>query len=496
MKKCVLLIIDGLALGEKSEWNAFENADTHFLKKLLKLNLHSRLKTYGRWVGLPDNQTGNSEVGHMNLGAGRIVKQQQILIDEQIENLSLFENEEFKSCSKNSEINVITLVSSGGVHSHVRHLKKFDEFLQKNSLKGFLHVVTDGRDTPPRYFLDDWSTLNLEALSPVSVIGRYYAMDRDKRWDRTKTAYELIVYGKGRYVEVIEQAVEDFYSRTDKSDEFFDPYVIGNFQGLIFQQNPVVVFLNFREDRMRQLATALCETSNEVLPREKIFPKAFSLTEYDKSFTSIKPLFKFSPIKNTLGETLALKGLRQLRVAETEKYPHVTYFFSGGRETPFPKEDRILVPSPRDVPTYDLKPEMSVNEVTNVLIKELGNDYSLIVANFANCDMVGHTGSMHAAIKACEAVDKCAANLYAEATKRGYWLIITSDHGNCECMWDEKTGQCHTSHTKNDVFCLIINPQGDVIPSEANGLLASVAPTVLKILDLPQPVEMDCKPLI
>ncbi len=482
MRNLLLLIIDGLGLRDESDGNAFFHANAPFLKSLLSRGVYSRLKTYGPYVGLPSGQMGNSEVGHMNLGAGRVVKQQQVLLDEKIEDESLFKNLPLKG-----ELHVVGLVSSGGVHSHIRHLEKIDSFFQKNGSSGFLHIITDGRDTPPRSFLNDWSKLNLKALNPATIIGRYYAMDRDKRWERTQRAYDLIVFGKGEQVDSVYQAIELFYSKSSLSDEFLDPFKIGDYSGV---KDPTFLFFNFREDRMRQLASALCEEEFAGnFKRERVFSSAYSLVELDKSFKNITSLLKTDVLNDTLGEIVSEAGFRQLRAAETEKYPHVTYFFNGGREKPFDLEERLLIQSPRDVPTYDHKPEMSVFELTEKVVKLLSPEFKLAVINFANCDMVGHTGSFEAAIRACEAVDKCARELVTKAAEIGFWSIITADHGNCEEMM-MPDGSPHTAHTLNDVFFIILDEKMNQVSCKQNGLLGSVAPTALQIIGIPKPEIM------
>lgn len=499
MNKVILLILDGLALGEKNKWNAFEVSNAVFLKNLLSKGIFAKLKTFGRFVGLPDGQIGNSEVGHMNLGAGRIVKQQQVLIDEGIEDLSIFRKSELDGLISSHTLNVVMLVSSGGVHSHVRHLVKFDQYLETKGVKGYLHIITDGRDTPPKSFLNDWTKLKLTSLEPVTIIGRYYAMDRDKRWDRTEIAYRLIMFAEGDRFSNLEEAVDVRYSESRVTDEFLPPSVFGNYSGIVGQDNPLLLFLNFREDRMRQLAAALCEdefAGQFSKGREYICRTAFSLTQYDKHFRNLKPLYIFSPLTNTLGEVLSKNGIRQLRIAETEKYPHVTYFFNGGREDPFEGEDRVLIPSPKDVPTYDKKPQMSVYEVTRELEIKLESEYQFVVCNFANCDMVGHTGVLEAAVKACEAVDECVERVCRRAKSLGWTVIITADHGNCEQMWDELNHQPHTAHTANDVFFIGLSPDGDLMKFKAEGLLGSVAPTILDIYGIPKPVEMTAASLL
>ncbi|MCS6894179.1 MAG: 2,3-bisphosphoglycerate-independent phosphoglycerate mutase [Deltaproteobacteria bacterium] len=489
MRNVLLLILDGLGLGENNQTNAFFVSNSTTLKSLLANGKYARLKTYGRFVGLPDDQMGNSEVGHMNLGAGRIVKQQQVLLDDQINDFSLFNPlQNFK------QLEVVSLVSSGGIHAHIRHLKQLDKFCKLNSISANLHVIADGRDTPPRYLEFDLQMLSCEHLKPVSLIGRFYAMDRDKRWERTKLAYDLLVNGQGKRVESIYDAIRDFYNTSDKSDEFFDPYILGEFRGIT---SGPVLFMNFREDRMRQLVSALCEESGIPFERGTIVKPALSLVEYDKTFKLVRPLFRFEPLGDTLGEVISSNGLSQLRIAETEKYPHVTYFFSGGREEPFQHEDRVLIPSPREVRTYDLKPEMSVFEVTSELNKRISErKYSLIVANFANCDMVGHTGNFEAAVRACEAVDLCVREVLKLACQSSYWTVLTSDHGNCEQMFDLVLNQAHTAHTKNDVFCFVISADGTCQDIKNEGLLASIAPTILNIMELQVPQIMSGESLL
>jgi 2,3-bisphosphoglycerate-independent phosphoglycerate mutase len=483
VRKILLLIIDGLALGEPNAGNAFFLSDSPFLKKILAES-PCRLKNYGHFVGLPKDQAGNSEVGHMNIGAGRIVKQQQVLLDEEISSGSLFNRVNFDS----KVVHLVGLFSDGGVHSHLRHFKAaIEHFSRKTDLALILHLFSDGRDVPPKSFLNFLPELEGYDCKIATLSGRFYAMDRDKRWERTELVYRAMAFGDFKTKLSVRDQVNRFYEE-GLADEFFRPVSFEPFQGI--QETDLIIFLNFREDRMRQLAGALCEEDVGVpFERPKIFKNSYSLTCYDKKFQVIKPLFFPPEVTQTLGQIVSENKLCQLRIAETEKYPHVTYFFNCGREEPFPGEERVLVPSPRDIATYDLKPEMSLFEVTSKCQESLKKDYALVVCNFANCDMVGHTGNLRAAIKACEAVDICAKKLVSAALDLDYIVVLTSDHGNCEEMIDKVNNQSHTAHTMNDSFFVILSKYSN-LSVKPEGILGNIAPTILQILELPIPPVM------
>lgn len=505
-KKAILIILDGFGIRKETDYNAVAHSDAPTLKKLMTGNYpKTLLKTSGKDVGLPDGQMGNSEVGHLNIGAGRIVYQDITRINESLSNGSIKQNKVFKQLLKEAKKNtknfhLLGLVSDGGVHSSLDHLKGLlNIFSQEKIANVAIHAFTDGRDTPPNSgygYIEDIHNYarSLGYRGIVSVMGRYYAMDRDKRWERIKRAYDCLVYGKGETFLTPTEAVKESYEN-NITDEFIVPSLILNDldnYGRI-KKNDIVLFFNFRADRARQLTRALTGFEFSEFEVEDLQLSYYTLTQYDAKFP-FPYIFEPIVLKNIFGEVLSKKGLKQLRCAETEKYAHVTYFFNGGVETPFPNEDRILIPSPK-VPTYDKKPEMSSVEVTDAVVNAIKkNDYDFIVVNFANCDMVGHTGEFHAAIQAVEAIDKGVKRILDVALKNDYGVFITADHGNVEQMWDEKANCPHTQHTLNDVIFIAIIPEVKT-KLVKKGRLADIAPTILKWMNIPIPKEMTGNPL-
>jgi len=502
-KPCLLMILDGWGIGSAGAGNAVQLARTPFLDKLAASYPTTRLQCAGPAVGLPEGIMGNSEVGHLNIGAGRIVYQDLLRIDRAIADGSFFRNEVLTTVmsavgERGSALHLLGLVSDGGVHSQLDHLLALVDMACQNGLERvFIHAILDGRDTPPDSGVGYLTRLrkHLDAVGCgkiATVCGRYYAMDRDSRWERIEKAYRLYAQGKGRTVRDPIAAVTDSYLR-EESDEFVRPIVVtdGNHAPLtMVSEGDGVIFFNFRADRAREITRAFTVPDFDGFHRE-VVPNLCGyvcMTRYDEKLTL--PV-AYPPVLLTglLGEIISLKGLRQLRIAETEKYAHVTYFFNGGEEEPFEFEDRCLIPSPREVATYDLKPEMSAAEVTAALIERLtSNPYDLIVLNFANMDMVGHTGILGAAVKACETVDRCVRQIVERVTGLGGITIITADHGNSEKMIDERGG-AHTAHTLNQVPFILVDDSrrdADLRP----GVLADIAPTILDIMGVEKPPQM------
>ncbi len=499
MKPLVLVILDGWGISDSPEEAAQANATIPFYTNLLKDYPHTLLECTGENVGLPEGTMGNSEVGHLNLGAGRIVYQDYARINASIKEGSFASNkalihamEEAKTNS--GSLHLIGLLSDGGVHSHIEHLYALIEMgLSTCVEKIFIHPFLDGRDTPPRSGINYIEMLEQHlrdkpSVQIATVTGRYWALDRDERWERVERAFNALVNGEGRKVSSAREAVEKSYC-SDVTDEFMEPSIIYNDDspvGLI-QDGDAVIFINFRADRAREITKTLTDPHFEGFPRQSI-PKLSSfvtMTAYDDDFDF--PV-AFPPVKltNILGEIVSRQKLKQLRIAETEKYAHVTYFFNGGAEEPFEGEDRCLIPSPKDVATYDLKPEMSAYEVTDEVLKRLGqNKYDFILLNYANPDMVGHTGKMEAAVKACETIDRCLQMLIENVLSLGGTAMITADHGNCDLMTSSDVP--FTAHTMNPVPFIILRKG---IRLREKGILADVAPTVLEVMGIPQPAEM------
>lgn len=502
---CVLLILDGWGQADPGPGNAVSLAATPHMDRLLAEYPHGLLKCMGRDVGLPDGQMGNSEVGHLNLGAGRIVYQDIMRINMAIENGSLATNPELLALVRaakagSGRVHLLGLLSDGGVHSMQSHLEALVHVLAAQGITDVcIHAFLDGRDTPPRSGMKYVEQLDafLEKVGVgriATVTGRYYAMDRDQRWERVARAYDALTLGRGPAFADAAQAVRDAYEHGE-NDEFVQPRIVareGAPTGL--EDGDAVLFFNFRADRARELTKALTAEEFTGFAREKkVRPSCFvTMTRYDKDL-AVPVLFPPVRLERILGQVVAERGLRQLRTAETEKYAHVTYFFNGGVEIPFPGEDRKLLPSPKDVSTYDQKPEMSVFEITRTLLSAVrSNAYDLIICNFANLDMVGHTGIIPAAVKACEAVDQCLGDVMDAVSAAGGTLLVTADHGNAEDMLDAQ-GNVKTSHSLNPVALVYVGPRSVRV---RDGRLADVAPTILDILGLSKPEEMTGETLL
>ncbi len=499
-KLAMLMILDGFGINENTDGNAVKLANTPNIDKLMKKYPTTEIYTSGLKVGLPEGQMGNSEVGHTNIGAGRIVYQELTKITKSIEDGDFFAIPEFieaiENCKKhNSKLHILGLVSDGGVHSHIRHLYGLLEMAKRRDFENvYVHCFLDGRDTPPAsgesYIMQLEEKMKEKGVGKIaSISGRYYAMDRDKRWDRVKKCYDALVNGEGNKATSATIAIEDSYQK-EVFDEFVEPTVICNGDTPIatIQDNDSVIFFNFRPDRARQITRAIVDPDFDGFETKKLKTYFVCFTSYDETMPNVKIAFKKEPIVNTFGEVISKNGLTQLRIAETEKYAHVTFFFNGGEEKQYPGEDRILVPSPK-VATYDLQPEMSAREVTENVVKAINSEkYNAIILNYANPDMVGHTGSLPAAIKAVETIDECVGKVVEAVLAHDGTLIITADHGNCEQMIDYKTGEPHTAHTTNPVpLILVSNNENYKVKS---GKLADLAPTLLEILGIEKPVEM------
>lgn len=497
MKKPVALIImDGFGINPSDEGNAIHAAKTPNIDRLFSQNPRTQIGASGLDVGLPDGQMGNSEVGHTNIGAGRIVYQELTRITKSIHDGDFFQNEALlgavENCKKNnSSLHIIGLLSNGGVHSHIEHIFGVLEMAKRAGLeKVYLHGFMDGRDVPPEsgksFVVETVAKMKELGVGKVAnVMGRYYAMDRDNRWERVSQAYAALVYGEGVQnpdpVDAMQKSYED-----GKTDEFVVPVVCDK-EGVI-KANDSVVFCNFRPDRAREITRTFVDDGFTGFERKNgRFPLFYvCMTQYDATMPNVHVAFKPQSLDNTFGEYIAEKGLTQLRIAETEKYAHVTFFFNGGVEAPYKNEDRALIPSPK-VATYDLKPEMSAYEVTDEVLKRIGSDkYDVIILNFANCDMVGHTGVMEAAVKAVEAVDTCLGKVVDAVTAKGGVAFITADHGNADRMIDTD-GSPFTAHTTNLVPFVVA---GMDCKLREGGRLADIAPTMLKVLEIPQPEEM------
>ena len=500
-KVTMLMILDGFGDNPKKDGNAIKLANTPNIDKLMKKYPNTDIFTSGLHVGLPEGQMGNSEVGHTNIGAGRIVYQELTKITKSIEDGDFFTNPEFisaiENCKKNnSKLHILGLVSDGGVHSHIRHLYGLLEMAKRRDFENiFIHCFLDGRDTPPAsaesYITQLRDKIKEKGIGKIATLsGRYYAMDRDKRWERTKKCYDALVLGEGIKSGDATKAIEDSYQK-EVFDEFVEPTVICNGEEPItrIEDKDSVIFFNFRPDRARQITRALVDPKFNDFKAKKMNLYYVCFTNYDETMPNVHIAFKKETLNNTLGEIASKKGLTQLRIAETEKYAHVTFFFNGGEEKQYKGEDRILVPSPK-VPTYDLKPEMSAYEVTEKVVDALKNDkYDLIILNFANTDMVGHTGSLPAAIKAVETIDECVGKIVKIIEEKKGNLIITADHGNAEQMIDYTTGEPHTAHTTNPVPIILIT-NNKKLKLKDNGKLADLAPTILELMEIEKPKEM------
>ncbi|MEP7373468.1 MAG: 2,3-bisphosphoglycerate-independent phosphoglycerate mutase [Chitinophagaceae bacterium] len=504
-KKVILIIMDGWGLGKVASSDAIQHANVPFTKSLYSKYPNTTLVTCGEPVGLPDGQMGNSEVGHLNLGAGRIVYQELQRINVAIRDGSFAKNEQLLKAVRFAKQNkkplhLVGLLSDGGVHSHINHLKALINICQAEELNDvFIHAFTDGRDCDPKSGLGFIKELEEHLARTVgkiaTVSGRYYAMDRDKRWERIKLAYDAMVKGMGEFNTDAVAAVEKSYDK-NITDEFIKPTVIINTDrqpvGSI-KDDDVVICFNFRTDRCREITEVLTQMDFPEFSMKKLPLHYTTMTQYDHSFRNVNVVFENDDLKNTLGEIIQQQGLKQIRIAETEKYPHVSFFFSGGREVPFEGESRIMVPSPK-VATYDLKPEMSAYELTDALLPQIMNKTAdFICLNYANTDMVGHTGVWEAAIKAAETVDKCVEKVVNAGLANGYTIFLTADHGNSDYLINED-GSPNTAHTLNLVPFFIIDKdwKGTIKP----GKLGDIAPTILTMMGLPVPTEMTGEILI
>ena len=506
-KKALLMILDGWGIGHHDKADVIWNTPTPYLDYLHTTYPNSQLEASGENVGLPDGQMGNSEVGHLNIGAGRVVYQDLVKINRACRDNSIMENPEIKNAYEYAQrtgkrLHLMGLTSDGGVHSSIDHLKKLIEISKSYGLKNtFVHGFMDGRDTDPKSgkgVIEELTKVcEANDAAIASIIGRFYAMDRDKRWNRVKVAYDQLVNGKGKEVDDMVEGVQFCYDSDSEehknTDEFMEPLINANVDGRI-QEGDVVIFINFRNDRAKELTVVLTQQD---MPEEGMHTikdlQYYCMTPYDASFTGVHILFPKSDVQNTLGEYISSKGLSQLHTAETEKYAHVTFFFNGGREAPYEGEDRTLVPSPK-VATYDLKPEMSAYEVKDKLVESIrANKYDFIVVNFANGDMVGHTGVYSAIEKAVTAVDSCVKDVVTAANETGYETIIIADHGNADHAVNED-GTPNTAHSLNPVPFIYITENKNA--KVQNGILADVAPSILHIMGLEQPKEMTGKNLI
>jgi 2,3-bisphosphoglycerate-independent phosphoglycerate mutase len=504
MKKLALVILDGWGLGKKDSTNAIENAKKPFMDYLMNSYPNSTLVTFGQQVGLPEGQMGNSEVGHLNIGAGRIVYQDLELINKAIREKTIDNNSTIKNLFEtvnngDKNLHLIGLVSDGGVHSSLDHLIYLAKLAEKNGCKNvFIHAITDGRDTDPKsglaYLEKLEHSLKVTNVKIASIIGRYFAMDRDKRWERIKKAYDLYVKQIGKKYFSAKEAVLDSYNN-GVTDEFMEPILLTDENGNNFpaiSEGDSVFCFNFRTDRCREITEVLSQKDFPEFGMKKLNLNYVTITNYDDSFENVKVVFDKDNISNTLGEVLSKIGKTQIRMAETEKYPHVTFFFSGGSEDLFEGEKRILAPSPK-VPTYDLKPEMSAIELKEKVVHEMNNKRSdFICLNFANADMVGHTGVFSAIVSAIETVDTCLKEVVETGIKNGYSFIIIADHGNADFAINAD-GSPNTAHSKNPVPCILIDKDFKQIK---NGKLADIAPSILKIMEIEIPKEMTGEVLV
>jgi len=501
----MLMILDGFGENESENANAIKLSQTPNIDKLMKTCPTTQILTSGLNVGLPDGQMGNSEVGHTNIGAGRIVYQELTRITKSIEDGDFFSNPELvgaiENCKKNnSKLHIMGLLSDGGVHSHIRHLYAILELAKRKDFEEvYVHCFMDGRDTPPASG-ENYITLLEEKMKEkgvgkiASISGRFYAMDRDKRWQRIQKAYDALVNGIGEKSASATSAIEGSYQK-EIFDEFIEPTVIVNGETPVatIGENDSVIFFNFRPDRAREITRTLVDTEFNEFETKNLNLYFVCMTSYDETMPNVQIAFKKAELTNTFGEYISNKGLTQLRIAETEKYAHVTFFFNGGEEKQYKGEERILVPSPK-VETYDMKPEMSAYEVTEKVIEAINSEkYDCIILNYANPDMVGHTGNLEAAIKAIETIDECVGKVVETVEKQEGVILITADHGNAEQMVDYKTGEPHTAHTTNPVPLILVGMESAKLKE---GRLADLAPTMLDIMGLEKPEEMTGESII
>jgi len=485
-KKAILVITDGIGYSSKTEYNAFHSANKPTYDKLFSEAPHSLIDTSGLSVGLPDGQMGNSEVGHMSIGSGRVLYQDLVKISLALEENTLAKNEILQNFfSSSNDIHLIGLMSDGGVHSHIEHFMGIADIAAKEGKKVFLHLITDGRDvsptSAPKYLEIVKKHLN-ENIHIATISGRFYSMDRDNRWDRVKLGYDAIVDAQPKTELDAEDYIKHSYS-LDETDEFIKPIAFAGYDGI--KDGDGVLTINFRSDRMREMVSAIADENFSGFERDYKKVNLVTITEYDKSF-SYPVLFSKEAPKNTLAEVISKEGLRQLHTAETEKYAHVTFFLNGGIDEPYENETRVLIPSP-NVKTYDEKPQMSAYEVGEAVLKAMDDEYDFVVVNFANGDMVGHTGDFEAAKIAVESVDTQLGFILDKAKEKDYSVVITSDHGNCEEMRDDE-GNMLTNHTVGKVWCFVV---ADGVDKVESGGLNNIAPTVLELMDIEKPSEMD-----
>jgi 2,3-bisphosphoglycerate-independent phosphoglycerate mutase len=501
-KKAMLIIMDGWGLGPVKSADAIQNANVPFVTSLYSKYPNTTLITCGEAVGLPDGQMGNSEVGHLNLGAGRIVYQELQRIHVAVRDGSFAKNNVLNqsidyAISNNKKLHLIGLVSDGGVHSHTSHLKAIASLCKEKGFSNvYVHAFTDGRDTDPKsglgYLTDLQNHLQQTTGTVVSVTGRYYAMDRDKRWERVKLAYDALVNGEGTLVDDVLKGVEASYA-AGVTDEFIKPIILASAKDKLIADGDAVICFNFRTDRCREITQVLTQMDMPEFEMKKLSLHYTTMTEYDKTYNNVQVIFETDNLNQTLGQVLEANGKKQIRIAETEKYPHVSFFFSGGREKPFEGEKRIMIPSPK-VATYDLQPEMSAVEVTDAIVPEIENETAdFICLNYANADMVGHTGVFSAAIKAVETVDACVNRVVTAALEHDYTVFLTADHGNADYMINED-GTPNTAHTLNPVPLFVISHswKGTV----KAGKLGDIAPSILTVMGLPIPKEMTGEVLV
>ena len=503
MKKFGLIILDGWGLGKKDKSDGVFMANTPFMDSLMQNYPNTTLTTFGEAVGLPEGQMGNSEVGHLNIGAGRIVYQELTRINKSIRERDFFENPKLVEAmklakEKNRKLHLMGLVSRGGVHSSQDHLVALCNMAEQYGLQNvFIHAFTDGRDCDPksgrRFLAELEKEIENKSAKVATLVGRYYAMDRDNRWERVAEAYHAIVNRKGKEFDSADSAIQDAYAQ-NLTDEFLPASIINVGEGVdaSISDDDVVISFNFRTDRPREISTALTQTAFHEQNMHPLNLHYFTMTQYDEKFKGIQVIFEKDNLKNTLGEVVSQANLTQVRIAETEKYPHVTFFFSGGREAPFPGESRLLVNSPK-VATYDLQPEMSAFEVRDKIVTSIQTDApDFFCLNFANPDMVGHTGVFEAIVKAVETVDSCLKDVIEAGKQKGYEFLVIADHGNADYCMNED-GSPNTAHSMNPVPAILVTEEKELTLSK--GILADVAPTIIGRMGIPIPVEMTGKNL-